>query len=139
MVTVALLILSNIFMTFAWYGHLKFKAAPLWEVIVISWLIAFLEYCFQVPANRFGSYQFSTAQLKVMQEVITLMVFSGFSILYLKEQLKWNYIAAFALVISAVFLVFLDCRGNTQSKVGEAKQVEKMSTKESRVANSVHG
>lgn len=93
-------------MTFAWYGHLKHKDAVLWKVILISWLIAFLEYCFQVPANRIGSYQFSTAQLKVMQEVITLVVFSVFSVLYLREELKWNYIVGFLFLIGAVFFVF---------------------------------
>lgn len=112
MLTVALLLLSNIFMTFAWYGHLNFKSAPLWQVVLFSWGIAFFEYCLAVPANRFGSFQFTTAQLKIMQEVITLLVFSGFSIIFLKEQLKWNYIAAFVLVIGAVSLVFLDTKGS---------------------------
>jgi uncharacterized protein (DUF486 family) len=93
-------------MTFAWYGHLKFKEVGLWKVVLISWGIAFFEYCFQVPANRIGSYQFDTAQLKVMQEVITLVVFCLFSILYLKEQLKWNYLVGFAMMIGAVFFVF---------------------------------
>jgi|SRR5579875_1526789 len=104
--TIVLLIFSNIFMTIAWYGHLRFRSAPLWEVIVVSWLIAFLEYCFQVPANRIGSYQFSAAQLKVMQEIITLVVFSVFSILYFKEPLKWNYAGACVLIVGAVALVF---------------------------------
>ena len=93
-------------MTFAWYGHLRFREQALWKVILVSWLIAFLEYCFQVPANRIGSYQFTTAQLKVIQEVITLVVFCAFSVIYLKEDLKWNYLVAFALVAGAVFLVF---------------------------------
>lgn len=93
-------------MTFAWYGHLRFKHSPLWIVILISWLIAFFEYCFQVPANRIGSYVFNTAQLKTIQEVITLTVFCFFSILYLKEELKWNYLAGFACMIAAVFFVF---------------------------------
>jgi uncharacterized protein len=88
MTTILLLTLSNIFMTFAWYGHLKYRHAPLFKVIIVSWLIAFAEYCFQVPANRIGSYEFSTAQLKTIQEVITLSVFSVFSMLYLKEPLK---------------------------------------------------
>jgi len=104
--TIILLTLSNIFMTFAWYGHLKFRNTVLWKVILISWLIAFVEYCFQVPANRIGSYQFSTAQLKIMQEAITLVVFCFFSVLYLKEDLKWNYLVGFALMIGAVFFVF---------------------------------
>lgn len=103
---IALLTVSNIFMTAAWYGHLRFKSAALWKVIVISWLIAFVEYCFQVPANRIGSYQFSTAQLKTIQEVITLVVFCGFSVIYLKEELKWNYLVGFGLMIGAVFFIF---------------------------------
>ncbi len=106
MTPIFLLIISNIFMTFAWYGHLKFKSAPLWQVILISWLIAFVEYCFQVPANRLGSYQFSAAQLKVIQEVITLVVFSVFSVWYLKEGLRWNYIVGFVMMLGAVFFVF---------------------------------
>lgn len=104
--TIVLLAISNIFMTFAWYGHLRFKASPLWQAILVSWLIASLEYCFQVPANRIGSYSFSTAQLKVIQEVITLMVFAVFSLLYLKEQMRWNYLVAFILLVGAVFFVF---------------------------------
>jgi uncharacterized protein (DUF486 family) len=106
MTTILLLTLSNIFMTFAWYGHLKYRHASLLKVIIISWLIAFAEYCFQVPANRIGSYEFSTAQLKTIQEVITLSVFSVFSVLYLKEPLKWNYLAGFAMIIVAVFVIF---------------------------------
>jgi len=104
--TILLLTVSNIFMTFAWYGHLKYRRAPLAEVILASWGIAFFEYCFQVPANRIGSYQFTTAQLKIIQEVITLIVFSVFSVLYLKEQLRWNYIAGFVCMVLAVFFVF---------------------------------
>ena len=106
MLTVALLTLSNIFMTFAWYGHLKYKSVTLWQVVLVSWLIALPEYCFQVPANRYGSYQFSTPQLKIMQEVITLTVFCFFSILYLKEGLKWNYLVSFGLILGAVYFVF---------------------------------
>ena len=106
MTTILLLTLSNIFMTFAWYGHLKYRHTPLFKVIIVSWLIAFAEYCFQVPANRIGSYEFSTAQLKTIQEVITLSVFSVFSVLYLKEPLKWNYRAGFAMIIVAVFVIF---------------------------------
>ena len=104
--TIILLTISNIFMTFAWYGHLKFRNSPLWMAILASWLIAFAEYCFQVPANRIGSYQFTTAQLKTIQEVITLVVFSIFSVVYLKEGLKWNYLAGFACMVAAVFFVF---------------------------------
>ena len=106
MTTILLLTLSNIFMTFAWYGHLKYRQAPLFKVIIVSWLIAFAEYCFQVPANRIGSYEFSTAQLKTIQEVITLSVFSVFSVFYLKEPLRWNYVAGFAMIIAAVFVIF---------------------------------
>jgi uncharacterized protein len=106
MTTILLLTLSNIFMTFAWYGHLKYRDVPLIKVIVISWLIAFAEYCFQVPANRIGSYEFTTAQLKTIQEVITLTVFSVFSVLYLREPLKWNYLVGFAMIIGAVAVIF---------------------------------
>jgi uncharacterized protein len=105
MLTVILLTISNIFMTFAWYGHLRFRNRPLWEVILVSWGIAFFEYCFQVPANRIGYGTFTAAQLKVIQEVITLVVFSFFSILYLKEPMHWRYAAAFALIVCAVALV----------------------------------
>ncbi len=106
MTTILLLIISNIFMTIAWYGHLKYKSSPLMLVILVSWLIAFAEYCFQVPANRYGHGQFSAAQLKTMQEVITLMVFCIFSVVYLKEELKWNYLVGFFFMIIAVFFVF---------------------------------
>jgi len=106
MKTAILLTISNIFMTFAWYGHLKYKDSPLWKVIFVSWLIAFVEYCFQVPANRLGHYQFSAAQLKTIQEVITLIVFSIFSVLYLKEEFRWNYLVGFLLIIGAVFFIF---------------------------------
>ena len=106
MKTVLLLTVSNIFMTFAWYGHLRFKETALPKVILISWLIAFVEYCFQVPANRIGSNQFSAAQLKTIQEIISLTVFSVFSVLYLKQGLKWNYVAGFMMVAAAGFLIF---------------------------------
>jgi uncharacterized protein (DUF486 family) len=106
MTTILLLIISNIFMIFAWYGHLKYRGAPLFKVILVSWVIAFAEYCFQVPANRIGSYEFTTAQLKTIQEVITLTVFSVFSVFYLGERLKWNYLAGFALMVIAVFVIF---------------------------------
>lgn len=106
MFTIILLVLSNIFMTMAWYGHLKYKDSPLFKVILISWGIAFFEYCLQVPANRYGHYQFSAAQLKTIQEVITLIVFCAFSVLYLKEDLKWNYLVGFAFMVAAVFFVF---------------------------------
>ena len=103
---ILLLMVSNIFMTFAWYGHLKFKSAPLLIVILVSWGLAFFEYIFQVPANRIGSNYFSAAQLKIIQEVITLTVFAVFSVLYLKEEFKWNYLLAFLSMVAAVFFVF---------------------------------
>ncbi|MDD4294416.1 MAG: DMT family protein [Candidatus Omnitrophica bacterium] len=106
MCTIILLTISNIFMTFAWYGHLKYKSAPLFTVIVLSWMIAFFEYCFQVPANRIGHGVFNAAQLKILQEVITLIVFSIFSVLYLKEEMRWNYIVGFMLMVAAVFFIF---------------------------------
>jgi len=106
MTTIVLLTISNIFMTFAWYGHLKFRNAPLFKVIAVSWGIAFFEYCFQVPANRIGSYEFSVAQLKTIQEVITLTVFSVFSVFYLRQPIRWNYIAGFALMVLAVAVIF---------------------------------
>ncbi|HEY3278157.1 MAG TPA: DMT family protein [Syntrophorhabdaceae bacterium] len=106
MKTVALLTISNLFMTAAWYGHLRFKETALWKVIIFSWLIAFMEYCFQVPANRLGHQTFSAAQLKIIQEVITLVVFAFFSVIYLKEEFKWNYLVAFALIAAAVFFMF---------------------------------
>jgi len=105
--TIVLLIISNTFMTFAWYGHLKYREVTLWKIILISWGIAFFEYCFQVPANRIGSYTFSTAQLKIIQEVITLSVFALFSIFYMGEALKWNYAAAFACILGAVYFMFI--------------------------------
>jgi uncharacterized protein (DUF486 family) len=104
--TIALLTVSNIFMTFAWYGHLKYREAPLFKVIVISWMIAFFEYCFQVPANRIGSYEFSAAQLKTIQEVITLAVFSIFSVFYLKQPVRWNHALGFAMIVVAVGVIF---------------------------------
>lgn len=106
MKTIFLLTISNVFMTFAWYGHLKHKSSPLWIVIIVSWLIAFFEYCFQVPANRLGYGQFSAAQLKIIQEVITLVVFCAFSVTYLRESLRWNYMVGFGFILLAVFFVF---------------------------------
>jgi len=104
--TIVLLTISNIFMTFAWYGHLKYREVPLYKVIVVSWLIAFFEYCFQVPANRIGSYEFTAAQLKTIQEVITLTVFAGFSVFYLGQPLRWNYLVGFGLIVAAVAVIF---------------------------------
>ena len=105
-VTISLLIASNIFMTFAWYGHLKYKTAPLLLVIFASWGIAFFEYLLQVPANRWGHGYFSAAQLKTIQEVVTLVVFAIFSVAYLREPLKWNYLVSFAFILLAVFFMF---------------------------------
>lgn len=104
--TVFLLLLSNVFMTFAWYGHLKFKAMPLFLVIAVSWGIAFFEYCLQVPANRIGHGYFSAAQLKTIQEIITLCVFVVFSFLYLKEPLQWNHYVGFILIVMASWFIF---------------------------------
>lgn len=107
LIPVVLLIISNTFMTAAWYGHLKFENKPLWIVILVSWGIAFFEYCFQVPANRIGNMGgMSAAQLKIIQEVITLAVFVVFARLYLNEKLTWNYYVAFAFILGAVFFVF---------------------------------
>lgn len=105
--TVLLLTASNIFMTFAWYGNLKNTALPLWKAILISWAIAFVEYCFMVPANRLGfEHGFSGFQLKITQEVITLVVFAFFAVLYLKEPLQWKYLVSFLFLIGAVYFMF---------------------------------
>jgi uncharacterized protein (DUF486 family) len=105
--TILLLICSNVFMTFAWYGHLKYGHAwSLWKAIVVSWAIALLEYCLAVPANRLGYGQFSGFQLKIIQEVVTLIVFVGFAVMFLKEKLAWNYLVAFAFLGGAVFFAF---------------------------------
>jgi uncharacterized protein len=101
--TVGLLTLSNIFMTFAWYGHLKFKASPIW---IASWGIAFFEYCLQVPANRIGHSVLSAAELKTIQEIITLCVFAVFSVWYLGEPIRWNHAVGFALIALAAFFIF---------------------------------
>jgi uncharacterized protein (DUF486 family) len=106
MITVVLLFLSNIFMTLAWYGHLKFKDKPLWMVIVVSWGLAFLEYLFQVPANRIGSARFSLAQLKVMQECITIVVFTIIVGLLFRQVPRWNNIVSFLLIVAAVYFTF---------------------------------
>ena len=104
--TVGLLVLSNVFMTFAWYGHLKFKSTALWLVILVCWGIAFFEYCLQVPANRIGHGTFSAAELKTIQEVISLVVFAGFSVLYLRELLSWNHALGFGLIAAGAAVVF---------------------------------
>ena len=103
---ILMLLASNVFMTLAWYGHLHFKETPLIGVIFAAWGIAFVEYCLAVPANRCGNAVYSTAQLKTMQEVITLVVFAGFSVIYLKEQLGWNHAVGFALIALGAFFVF---------------------------------
>ncbi len=105
-VTIGLLLASNVFMTFAWYGHLKYKAAPLVLVVLISWGIAFFEYVLQVPANRVGHGYFNAAQLKTIQEVITLSVFAVFSVVYLKEPLSWNHVLGFAFIGLGAFFIF---------------------------------
>ncbi|HYM72823.1 MAG TPA: DMT family protein [Stellaceae bacterium] len=105
--TILLLIGSNVFMTLAWYGHLKYRAAPLWAVILASWGIAFFEYCLQVPANRIGYGEFSAGQLKIIQEVITLVVFAAFAVLYLGDPLSWRYAGAFACLLGAVAFMFV--------------------------------
>jgi uncharacterized protein (DUF486 family) len=106
MLTVLLLIISNVFMTFAWYGHLKHRSAPLLEAIVVSWLIAFGEYCFQVPANRIGYGHFTGYQLKIVQESVTLTVFVVFAYFYLDEPIRWNYAASFLCIFAAVMFAF---------------------------------
>ena len=103
---ILLLVASNVFMTFAWYGHLKFKTAPLLAVILVSWGIALFEYCLAVPANRIGHGVYSAAELKTIQEVITLAVFAVFSVVFLKEQLSWNHAVGFALIAAGAFFVF---------------------------------
>jgi uncharacterized protein (DUF486 family) len=105
--TVFLLIASNVFMTLAWYGHLRFKHFALWKVVLASWLIAFFEYCLQVPANRWGHERFTATQLKILQEVITLVVFTGFAMIYLRESPRWNYLVAYVLIVAAVGFAFL--------------------------------
>lgn len=105
--TIGLLVASNVFMTFAWYGHLKFRSTPLWKAILASWFIALFEYCLQVPANRWGYGVASATQLKILQEIITLAVFGAFAIFYLGEDLRWNHMVAFLLLIAAVGFGFM--------------------------------
>lgn len=106
MKTILLLLISNVFMTYAWYGHLKDSAVPLWKAILVSWLIAGLEYVFMVPANRIGYQTFNAFQLKTIQEVISLTVFVVFAVVYLKEEVRWNYIVGFVFILLAVFFIF---------------------------------
>lgn len=103
---VILLLVSNVFMTFAWYGHLTYSRSPIWIAVLTSWGIAFFEYCLAVPANRIGHHVYSTAQLKTIQEVVSLTIFAGFSVLYLKEQLSWNHLIGFALIASGAAFIF---------------------------------
>ena len=112
---IVLLVGSNVFMTFAWYGHLKHKDQPLWLVILVSWGIAFFEYCLMVPANRWGSGRYTATELKIIQEVVTLTVFSGFAVAYLGEKVRWNHIAAFMCIIAAVAFTFLPNGERTKS------------------------
>lgn len=109
-VPILLLIGSNVFMTFAWYGHLKYKSSPILVAIVASWGIAFFEYCLQVPANRLGHQVYSAAQLKTIQEIITLVVFAIFSVTWLGESIRWNHLVGFALIVAAAFFLFADFR-----------------------------
>ncbi|MBN9061183.1 MAG: hypothetical protein BGP06_03080 [Rhizobiales bacterium 65-9] len=104
---ILMLIVSNIFMTFAWYGHLSYATAPLWMAVIVSWGLAFFEYWFAVPANRIGHAVYSAAQLKTMQEVITLVVFAGFSVFWLKEPLGWNHAVGFSLIAAGAWFIFL--------------------------------
>lgn len=104
---ILMLVGSNVFMTFAWYGHLKFRSTPLLIAIVVSWGIAFVEYCLAVPANRIGRAVYSTAELKTMQEVITLLVFVGFSVLFLREPIGWNHLLGFGLIAAGAAVIFL--------------------------------
>ena len=106
MTTTLLLVLSNVFMTFAWYGHLKFKDKPVWIVIVLSWGLAFFEYLFQVPANRIGSERFTLLQLKIMQECITIVVFTIIAGLIFRQMPRWNNIVSFLLIVAAVYFTF---------------------------------
>ena len=106
LVPILLLVASNVFMTFAWYGHLKYTSAPLWGAVLVSWGIAFFEYWLAVPANRIGATVYSAAELKTMQEVITLVVFAGFSVLYLKEPLGWNHLVGFGLIAAGAAFIF---------------------------------
>lgn len=126
--TIVLLLLSNIFMTFAWYGHLKFKTSPLGLAIAASWGIALFEYCLQVPANRWGHGQFSAAQLKILQEVITLAVFGVFSVAYLNESLEWKHGLGALLLLAAVAVVFEPWK--VAPPTGPAEQISATSTED---------
>jgi len=117
--TFLLLCCSNIFMTFAWYGHLKYgRDWPLWKAVVVSWLIAFVEYCFAVPANRIGFGEFNGFQLKIIQEGVTLTVFVIFAVTFLKEKLAWNYLVAFSLILLAAYFAFAFKPGGVAAQIG---------------------
>ena len=105
---IALLVGSNVFMTIAWYGHLKFTDRPLWLIVLVSWGIAFFESCLQVPGNRIGYQVYNPAQLKTIQEIITLVVFAVFSVVYLGASLRWNHLVGFALIVLAAFFIFYE-------------------------------
>ena len=141
MKTVLLLTISNVFMTFAWYGHLKFESKPLWAAIIVSWLIALFEYCFQVPANRWGfEHGISLGQLKIMQEVITLVVFVIFARLYMGEKLAWNYYVSFAFIFAAVFFVYhfrQPAVGAAEAKSETAGSKSEIRIPESRIKSEV--
>ena len=112
MPTVLLLLASNVFMTLAWYGHLRFRAVPLWQAILVSWGIAFFEYCLQVPANRLGYFShFSAFQLKIVQEVLSIALFVAFAVVALHETPRWNHLAALGLILGAAWLAFLPASG----------------------------
>lgn len=120
---ILLLVGSNTFMTVAWYGHLRFRSAPLWQAVMISWGIAFFEYWLAVPANRFGSYSFTVVQLKIIQELITLTVFSVFAVYALKAHIRWNHIVAFICIVAAVGFTFLP-QSDTSSTTIEKPRAE---------------
>ena len=105
---ILLLLASNVFMTVAWYGHLRFTDRPLWIVVIVSWGIAFFEYCLQVPGNRYGFRVYNPAQLKAIQEIVTLTVFVVFAVTYLGATIKWNHLVGFALIVAAAFFIFMD-------------------------------
>jgi hypothetical protein len=121
---IVLLTVSNIFMTFAWYGHLKYKSHPLGWVILASWGIAFFEYCLMVPANRWGHASYSAIELKILQEIITLTVFSGFVIAWLGERIRWNHLAAFVCILAAVAFTFLPDRVHSNRPLGAPAEQE---------------
>jgi uncharacterized protein (DUF486 family) len=121
--TILLLLASNLFMTIAWYGHLRHKEVALWKAILVSWLIALPEYMLQVPANRYGHGAFTAFQLKIIQEIVTLVVFCGFAVAYLREPIRWNYLVSFALILGAVYFAFLP--GAKAPALAPAAAVEK--------------